>query len=106
MDRAKTPTPSCRRRKSERKRELYLFYSVSTRVHPKDGRLLYRRTRKIFFFLFSFEERIDGRDGKELVKKFWKWINIEFLIAMLLMDDEVFREMINSILKNRAMSIF
>lgn len=70
MDRAKTPTPSCRRRKSERKRELYLFYSVSTRVHPKDGRLLYRRTRKIFFFLISFEERKELMEG--MGKSSWK----------------------------------
>lgn len=55
---------------------LFILFSFHVRVHPKDGRVLYRWTRKIFFF-FWVEERIDGRVEKaceKVLEMDWYWI--------------------------------
>lgn len=44
-------------------------------------------------FFFSFEWKKELMEGwKKLKKKFWKWIDIEFLIAMLLLKGPDTRE--------------
>lgn len=58
---------SCRRRKSERKRELYLFYSV----RPSKGWPTFMYRGRFLFFLFFLR-------GEELWWISEKWIDIEF----------------------------
>lgn len=72
--------------KASGKRELYLFHSVSTRASIQRMADFY--IVGLFFFL-SFLSRGRKDWWKKLVKKFWKWINIEFLIAMRRRKSEI-----------------
>lgn len=69
------------------------IYSIQfPRARPSKGWPSFISLDKEDFF-FSFEWKKELMEGwKKLAKKFWKWIDIEFLIAVLLIKRPDTRE--------------